>query len=86
MKQYRFIRSKIRFQIDIKVIIPFQVKHQKEVEISKIDGKLHDEYEDRLQKALQELRDIYEKKMEENRDDFEKRYEDRVIVLISFTV
>ena len=55
-----------------------QVKHQKEVEISKIDGKLHDEYEDRLQKALQELRDIYDKKMEENRDDFEKRYEDRV--------
>ena len=55
-----------------------KVKHQKEVEISKIDGKLHDEYEDRLQKALQELRDIYDKKMEENRDDFEKRYEDRV--------
>ena len=77
--------SKLRYQIDVKVI-SFQLKHQKEVEISKIDGKLHDEYEDRLQKALQELRDIYEKKMEENRDDFEKRYEDRVSDHIIFTI
>ena len=80
-----YLYYKMMLQVYIK-FLSFQVKHQKEVEISKIDGKLHDEYEDRLQKALQELRDIYEKKMEENRDDFEKRYEDRVIVLIIFTI
>ena len=62
----------------IKPYLASKAKHQKEVEISKIGGKLHDEYEDRLQKALRELRDIYDKKMEENRDDFQKRYEDRV--------
>ena len=55
-----------------------KVKHQKDVEISKIDGKLNEEYEDRLQKALHELRDIYDEKMRQNKDDFEKRYEDRV--------
>ena len=52
-----------------------EIKYQKEGEITMIDGKLHDEYEDRLQKALQELRDMYDNKMQKNREDFEKRYE-----------
>ena len=36
------------------------------------------EYEDRLQKALQELRDMYDNKIQQGREDFEKIYEDKV--------
>merc|ERR1711899_450593 len=72
------LEDELKFKMSLLEKELVEVKHQKEVEISKIDGKLHDEYEDRLQKALQELRDIYDRKMEENREDFEKRYEDRI--------
>ena len=43
-----------------------------------MDGKLQEEYEDRLQKALNELRDVYDKQMAQNREDFGKLYESRV--------
>merc|ERR1719210_1536944 len=72
------LEEELKFKMSLLEKELVEVRHQKEVEISKIDGKLHDEYEDRLQKALQELRDIYDRKMEENREDFEKRYEDRI--------
>merc|ERR1719397_1686813 len=39
---------------------------------------LQEEYEDRLQKALNELRDVYDKQMAQNREDFGKLYESRV--------
>ena len=43
-----------------------------------MDGKLQEEYEDRLQKALSELREVYDKQMAQNREDFSKLYESRV--------
>ena len=43
-----------------------------------MDGKLQEEYEDRLAKALEELREVYDTKMRQNREDFEKIYDDRV--------
>merc|ERR1712187_323206 len=43
-----------------------------------MDSKLHEEYEDRLQKALNELREVYDKQMAQNREDFSKLYETRV--------
>jgi lamin B len=55
-----------------------EVKQRKEVEITEMDGKLQEEYEDRLQKALEQLREIYDDKMRQNREDYEKIYEDRV--------
>ncbi len=55
-----------------------EVKTRKEIEINEMDGKLQEEYEDRLQKALQELRDVYDNQMKQSRDDFSKLYEDRV--------
>jgi len=55
-----------------------EVKYRKEVEITEMDGKLQEEYEDRLQKALEELREVYDTKMKQSREDFEKIYEDRV--------
>merc|ERR1712020_846779 len=45
---------------------------------TEMDGKLQEEYEDRLQKALNELRDVYDKQMAQNREDFGKLYESRV--------
>merc|ERR1739844_327439 len=54
------------------------VKIRKTVEIEEMDGKLQEEYEDRLQKALEELREVYDSKMKQSREDFEKIYEDRV--------
>merc|ERR1711922_109603 len=54
------------------------VKTRKEIEITEMDGKLQEEYEDRLQKALNELRDVYDKQMAQNREDFGKLYESRV--------
>jgi len=55
-----------------------EVKTRKEIEITEMDGKLQEEYEDRLQKALNELRDVYDKQMAQNREDFAKLYETRV--------
>merc|ERR1719443_373998 len=55
-----------------------EVKNRKEIEITERDGKLQEEYEDRLQKALEELREVYDTKMKQSREDFEKIYEDRV--------
>merc|ERR1712226_748858 len=51
---------------------------RKDVEITEMDSKLHEEYEDRLQKALNELRDVYDKQMAQNREDYSKLYETRV--------
>jgi lamin B len=53
------------------------VKYKRETEINTIDGAIQDEYEDRLQKELQNLRDMYDNKMQENRDYFEERYQTR---------
>ena len=36
------------------------------------------EYEDRLHKALEELRSVYDKKMQQSSDDFAKMYDERV--------
>ena len=55
-----------------------EVKTRKEIEIHEMDGKLQEEYEDRLQQALEELRAVYDKQMQQNRDDFAKLYDDRV--------
>merc|ERR1719206_238139 len=46
-----------------------EVRSRKEVEITQIDDKLQTEYEDKLQKALNDLREVYENQMEENKVD-----------------
>ena len=56
---------------------------RKETEINEMDGKLHEEYENRLQQALEELREVYDKQMLQSREDFEKLYNDRVSQLLS---
>ncbi len=55
-----------------------ETRTRKAMEISEMDGRLHDEYEQQMQKNLQELRDSYEKQMAENKDQFTQMYEDKL--------
>jgi len=55
-----------------------EVRSRKEVEITQIDDKLQTEYEDKLQKALNDLREVYENQMEENKVDLSNLYDSRV--------
>ena len=55
-----------------------EVKSRKEVEITEIDHKLGREYEDKLQKALHDLRDVYDKQMETNKAQMSEMYDARV--------
>jgi len=57
------------------------VKGRKQAELNVISGKLEKEYEDRVQKMLNELRQVYEKQMIQNRDEFTKKYDSKVAVL-----
>ena len=72
------LEEDLKFKLQILEKELTEVKHRKEVEITEMDGKLQEEYEDRLQKALEELREVYDSKMRQSREDFEKIYEDRV--------
>jgi len=55
-----------------------EIKTVKRIEIEEMDGKIQKEYEDKLQKALQELREVYESRMKQSREDYEKIYETQV--------
>ena len=70
--------EELKFKIQLLEQQLDEVKTRKEIEITEMDGKLQEEYEDRLQKALNELREVYDKQMTQNREDFGKLYESRV--------
>lgn len=55
-----------------------EVKIRRHIELTEMDGKLKEEYESRLQKALHELRAVYENQMKQNRMDFKNLYEEKV--------
>merc|ERR1711902_423852 len=70
--------EELKFKIQLLEQQLTEVKTRKEVEVTEMDSKLQEEYEDRLQKALNELREVYNNQMTQNRDDFAKLYETRV--------
>ena len=72
------LEEDLKFKMSVLEKELVEVKTRKEIEINEMDGKLQEEYEDRLQKALEELRDVYDKQMAQSRDDFAKLYDDRV--------
>jgi len=72
------LEEDLKFQLSLLEKELTEVKTRKEIEITEMDGKLQNEYEDRLQKALAELRDVYDRKMQQSSDDFAKMYDDRV--------
>lgn len=79
--QCQRLDEELKFKISLLEQQLDEVKSRKEIEITEMDGKLQEEYEDRLQKALNELRDVYDKQMALNREDFAKLYETRVTEL-----
>lgn len=55
-----------------------EVRTSKQVEISEIDGRLQEDYQARLQSALQDLRDHYEAQMQQNRDEIAALYQNKI--------
>nr|CAH0099011.1 unnamed protein product [Daphnia galeata] len=55
-----------------------EVRSNKQVEISEIDGRLQEQYQARLQSTLQELRDQYESQIQQSRDEVEVLYHNKV--------
>ena len=76
--QCQRLDEELKFKISLLEQQLEEVKTRKEIEITEMDGKLQEEYEDRLQKALNELREVYDTQMAQNREDFSKLYETRV--------
>ena len=76
--QCQRLEEDLKFKLQLLEKELTEVKARKEIEIHEMDGKLQEEYEDRLQKALDELRGVYDKQMAQNREDFAKLYDDRV--------
>lgn len=55
-----------------------ETRTRRQVEISEIDGRLSEQYEAKLQQALQDLRDQYESQMANNRQEIELLYENKI--------
>jgi len=55
-----------------------ETRVRKQIEISELDGQLQNDYEEKLQLNLQELRDAYEKQMAENRTGFSAVYDKKI--------
>jgi len=70
--------EELKFKIQLLEQQLTEVKTRKEVEVTEMDSKMKEEYEDRLKQALNELREVYDKQMAQNREDFTKLYETRV--------
>lgn len=57
-----------------------ETRTRRQIEISEIDGQLAEQYEAKLQQALQDLRDQYESQMANNRAEIELLYENKIKV------
>merc|ERR1719367_981903 len=54
-----------------------ETRVKKQMEISEIDSRLTDAYEQKLQQSLNELRETYDKQLSENRDEFSRVYDEK---------
>lgn len=55
-----------------------ETRTRRQVEISEIDGRLSEQYEAKLQQALQDLREQYETQINNNRGEIEQLYENKI--------
>ena len=83
--QCKRMDEELKFKIQLLESQLEEVRTRKEVEITEIDGKLQNEYEDKLQKALTDLRDVYESQMEQNKADLSNLYDSRVRLYLLIT-
>lgn len=58
-----------------------ETRSKRQIDISEIDGRLSEQYEAKLQQALQDLRDQYESQMATNRGEIEMLYENKIKTL-----
>lgn len=56
----------------------FEMEKSKKVEISEIDGRLNQEYEEKLYSMLQEVRAQFEDQLLRTKDETSQLYEDKV--------
>jgi lamin B len=62
-----------------------EVRTKRQSEISEIDGKLSQEYEEKLYQSLQDIRDQYEVDLKNNRDEIKLLYEEKVCIFDNLT-
>ena len=55
-----------------------ETRTRKQLEIEEVDGRVSQQYEQKLQSSLQELRDAYEQQMAENKAGFSAVYDKRI--------
>merc|ERR1719412_451497 len=55
-----------------------ETRVKKQMEISEIDSRLSEAYEQKLQQSLNELRETYDKQLAENREEFGRVYDDKL--------
>lgn len=72
------LKSDLEFEKELLKKELEEVKHRMEIEVTQVDCKVREEYDEKLQDALNQLREMYDGKMRENREDLEKLYEERV--------
>merc|ERR1719284_894031 len=55
-----------------------ETRVKKQMEISEIDSRISDAYEQQMQQSMKELRETYDKQLSENRDEFSRVYDDKL--------
>lgn len=55
-----------------------ETRSRRQVEMSEIDGRLNEKYEEKLRESLQDLRDQYEAQMRANRDEIDLLYDAKI--------
>ena len=55
-----------------------ETRTRKQIEIEEVDGRVSQQYEQKLQSSLQKLRDAYEKQMAENKASFSAVYDKKI--------
>lgn len=55
-----------------------ETRSRRQIELSEIDGRLTEQYEEKLRESLQELRDHYEQQMRANRDEVDGLYDSKI--------
>jgi len=72
------LKEELQFKNSIHEQEITESRSKKTTEISEIDGRLQEQYEARLQGALQELRENYEEQLKNNRIEVENIYETKI--------
>lgn len=76
--QNQSLREEISFKDQLHYQELTETRTRRQIEISEIDGRIAREYEDKLQRSLQELREQYEVQMRANREEVESLYNNEI--------